>query len=356
MPTLLLFNPDSDLALASGDAHYTPPASAVAMTRDMEHFPQLWARPDDIILLADGQLTDAEGNTLALPLTAVAPTLTAVRPWGWNALLLNRLRTLRLPGHLLPTDAQLASYRAYASRHTAVRLLAGLRASWPDAFARGGGLVGHSAWCVSDAGVQDAVGRFGPSVLKAPWSGSGRGVRFIPTGVCCPKDEAWIRKILRQQGGVEVEPLYARRQDFAMEFMAYHGTVCYEGLSVFDTTPAGVYGGNLVAPEHIREARLARMIPVTLLHEVRSRLLHLLNASQLPEWYSGPVGVDMMVVEGGLLHPLVELNLRATMGWVAVQLARKLADGQIMHFRMNNHEGRYGFMLTDESCCPFDFL
>ena len=350
MPSLLLFNPDTDLALASGDAHYTPPASALAMARDMEHFPQLWAAPDDIILLADGQLADADGRVLEMPLSAVAPTLTAVLPWGWNALLLQRLRTLQLPARLLPTDAQLASYRACASRHTAVSLLARLRQSWSAAFAPGGGLVGHSAWCVDQAQVQAAIARFGPSVLKAPWSGSGRGIRFIPTGVCSPKDEAWLHKVLRRQGGVEVEPLYQRVQDFAMEFMAHRGTVSYEGLSVFDTSPHGVYSGNLVAPEAVRQARLARFIPVKLLHQVRTRLLSLLNAAQLPEWYSGPVGVDMMVVEGGLLHPLVEVNLRATMGWVAVQLARRLADGQLMYFRMNNHDGRYGFELTDESC------
>lgn len=41
--------------------------------------------------------------------------------------------------------------------------------------------------------------------------------------------------------------------------------------------------------------------------------------------YTGPFGIDMMVVEGNagkgfLLHPCVEINLRRTMGHVALSL------------------------------------
>lgn len=345
MSALLLFNPDTDLALASGDAHYTPPASALTMARDMQEFPCLWAGPADVVMLADGRLVDASGRRLDQALPDVASSLTAVRPWGWNPLLVSRLRKAGLPDRLLPTDAQMAAYRAWASRHTAVGQLNRLRHEWPDAFAEGGLLVGESAWCTSEPEVKAALLRFGPSVLKAPWSGSGRGVRFLPSGTCSPKDADWVRRVLRQQGGVEAEPLYNKRQDFAMEFVASGGQVRYEGLSVFSTNHCGVYSGNLVAPEHVREARLTATVPATLLHEVRQRVLRLLNMSQLPEWYAGPVGVDMMVVDGGRLHPLVEINLRATMGWVAVQLARRLSDGQTMLFTMANSDGHYGFRL-----------
>jgi hypothetical protein len=36
--------------------------------------------------------------------------------------------------------------------------------------------------------------------------------------------------------------------------------------------------------------------------------------------YQGIVGIDMMVVRGGLIHPCVEINLRMNMGVVAMKL------------------------------------
>lgn len=47
------FNPENDLALASGDAHYTPPASARQMARDLQSLPRLWAKAGDWVLLID---------------------------------------------------------------------------------------------------------------------------------------------------------------------------------------------------------------------------------------------------------------------------------------------------------------
>ena len=47
--------------------------------------------------------------------------------------------------------------------------------------------------------------------------------------------------------------------------------------------------------------------------------------------YEGPLGVDMMLVktaQGIMLHPCIEVNLRRTMGYVALDVARaRLALG-----------------------------
>ena len=47
--------------------------------------------------------------------------------------------------------------------------------------------------------------------------------------------------------------------------------------------------------------------------------------------YTGPFGVDMMIVtsdrqEGFLLHPCVEINLRRTMGHVALSIPHQATD------------------------------
>ena len=198
MSALLFFNPENDLALASGDAHYTPPASALAMARDLQLFPCLWASADDFILLRDGQVASSLppwgesegglGRVVASSVAAIAHRITSVRPWGWSPLVLRQLRDAGVPERLLPTDAQMKAYRTWSSRQTAVRLLARLRHEWPEAF-----LVGDSVWCESEADVAAAHERFGRLMLKAPWSGSGRGIRPVPEGLK-EKDMEWVRR------------------------------------------------------------------------------------------------------------------------------------------------------------------
>ena len=94
----------------------------------------------------------------------------------------------------------------------------------------------------------------------------------------------------------------------------------YVGLSLFETNN-GSYTGNIVAAEEEKAARLRRYLPGEVMSDVRRRLERYFSESAFRD-YSGPLGVDMMVVakDGGngfLLHPCVEINVRRTMGHVA---------------------------------------
>ena len=324
---VLHFNPENDLALASNDPNYTPPASARLLASDLTDFPEWWHIEKDIIL-----------------------------PWGWSPLAVRQLQQLGVPKALLPTSAEIADYRTKASRQTAVLLLDRLRKAWPEPF-HSHLLIGESIWCETDRNVLRAIELFGSTaMLKAPWSGSGRGLHPVRSLPLNEKDYTWIRRTLRLQGGVEVEPLYINKVcDFAMEFWVENGQVRYEGLSLFETTDGGVYAGNLVANETEKETRLSRYLSPALLDEVRSHLAHLLNEAEIPTWYRGPLGVDMLVansVSSTLpshnfysLHPLLEINLRMTMGWVALQLQRELAEGETGIFKIDHSGGHYRAVL-----------
>ena len=324
---VLHFNPENDLALASNDPNYTPPASARLLASDLTDFPEWWHIEKDIIL-----------------------------PWGWSPLAVRQLQQLGVPKALLPTSAEIADYRTKASRQTAVLLLDRLRKAWPEP-CHSHLLIGESIWCETDRDVLRAIELFGSTaMLKAPWSGSGRGLHPVRSLPLNEKDYTWIRRTLRLQGGVEVEPLYINKVcDFAMEFWVENGQVRYEGLSLFETTDGGVYAGNLVANEMEKETRLSRYLSPALLDEVRSHLAHLLNEAEIPTWYRGPLGVDMLVansVSSTLpshnfysLHPLLEINLRMTMGWVALQLQRELAEGETGIFKIDHSGGHYRAVL-----------
>ena len=383
------FNPENDLALASGDAHYTPPASARQMARDLQSLPCLWAKAGDWVLLEDPPpaLPQREGvescdHSILSPSKVTTPSLEGRAgegstgggstgggsspskgnrflplregggrvyplPWGWSPLAVRQLQERGVPSRLLPTPEQMADYRAASSRHLAVRLLEQMRHLERTVF-DDGQLVGQSTWCTTLAAVSEACRRYGPTMLKAPWSGSGRGLHPVREQLST-RDEAWVQHTLQRQGAVEAEPLYDRIRDFAMEFWAEHGRVSYSGLSLFATTPGGVYAGNLIAPEADKERILSRHVSLHLLARVRSRLLHLLSTCGLPPWYTGPLGVDMMIAAnpaGAALHPLVEVNLRMTMGWVALQLTPQLPPGRHGRFSIHSADGHYHHEIT----------
>ena len=165
--------------------------------------------------------------------------------------------------------------------------------------------------------------------MKAPWSSSGRGVRFID-GEINDYQLRWIQNIIDKQGSVIVEPYYHKVRDFGMEFESDgKGCVRYLGLSLFHTKN-GAYTGNLIATEDEKQELLSAYISVDLLKSVREivcdRLGRLFSGK-----YQGPFGLDMMIVatndkEGFLLHPCVEINLRRTMGHVALSIP-PFADG-----------------------------
>jgi hypothetical protein len=67
-----------------------------------------------------------------------------------------------------------------------------------------------------------------------------------------------------------------------------------------------------------------------------------LASAEFRQFYKGPFGVDMMVVareecNGFMLHPCVEINLRRTMGHVALHLSN-LVSGlpKVMQIEYNN--------------------
>ena len=100
-----------------------------------------------------------------------------------------------------------------------------------------------------------------------------------------------------------------------MEFSVTDSCIRYEGLSLF-TTHNGAYTGNVIATESVKRQALSRYLSLDLLDSVCDAIVSHLDLSG----YEGPFGIDMMVVKGGLLHPCVEINLRRTMGHVALAL------------------------------------
>lgn len=331
---LLIFNPEHDLALAANLSRFTAPHAGRSLRHDLGYLPMVSARPEDWVLVDD---EDAAREALRhLPFKPEGRLVSRdefarlmshldhdeplkIQPWGWDLSLRQNLIDLNVPTKSLPSIARLnrwrlMSHRAWAATH----LLDPLQGQ--------AGVVGESYQLTRYNQLKGLLVRLGQAVAKAPWSSSGRGIRYLDAANMTPQQWGWLNNVISRQGSVMIEPYYNKVLDFGMEFKADStGRMSMCGLSLFGTHK-GAYTGNIIDSEEEKWSILAQYVDTSLVKSIRDRLLFLLE-KELKGIYIGCLGVDMMVVrtpQGNAVHPCVELNLRITMGHIALQLYERL--------------------------------
>ena len=291
-----IFNPEHDLCLAAGDVNFIPPATAVRFAQE-----RAW-------------------------ITGYMPKLQCggvIVPWGWNAVLKRKLMDEGWPKEDLPSDEQLEFIRENSRREQAQELLAYINNSLYTAEPYSTAYLLPDSYRIvarSMEEIESFLQRHNKIVLKAPLSGSGKGVRFV-TGELMETDRGWCHRTLQKQGTVMVEQKMAIQQEFAMLFECLPAVesgqsyVTFRGYSMF-YAKNGAYKGNILASNEYMEEILIKYIPYSILHKVQNEVAAWLQR-KLQGRYSGFVGVDMFIGEGGMFNPAMEINLRMTMGLIA---------------------------------------
>ncbi len=321
--TLHVFNPDHDIALAANLDNFTPPRAGRELHRDLGWLPVLWAESGDIVYTMQDDVS-----------TSQMAAVTHVEPWGWDRALLATLLRKGVRPSVMPTVEQVEVIRQLSHRRNTIAILSSLRKDFD---------VLLPLECTSMDEAKTAIATFGHAVLKSPWSSSGRGVRFVSDGNVTNADLGWMKNVISLQGSVMVEKRYSKILDFGMEFHAEaDGSVCYSGLSLF-VTSGGAYVGNVLATETAKRKMLdsVAVVQVDKLQEMLCSTL----ATFLACRYSGPLGVDMMVMDGGTIHPCVEVNLRRTMGHVALHLSP--SDGAVSRVMKVVYTGKDYKLIID---------
>jgi hypothetical protein len=211
-------------------------------------------------------------------------------------------------------------YACLTSRRTAARCLTEIQRLLPD-FDFPAAPVFFSRPDEIESYLRRHPGSF---VLKAPYSSSGRGLIWLNENRPDHSDWNRIKGILRKQGAAGLERKLNKTLDFALEFASDgKGNLRYEGLSVFDTNTRGGYLGNrLQAQSDLRKLLLTYVGEEALLRvkEAAAQAIRRMYAN----CYAGYLGVDMLIYqrEDGScgVHPCVEINLRRTMGLLAIRL------------------------------------
>ena len=242
-----------------------------------------------------------------------------VEPWGWDLALRAALVRYGVSPDACADEAVIAAVRECSHRRYTAEVL-----HYLISFDYLPSFLDCPVEATSVEAVESYVARRRRLVIKAPWSSSGRGVRFID-GELSDFHRGWLRNVIALQGCVMVEPYYPKVKDFGMEFEALpDGQIHYLGLSLFETHN-GAYTGNVIASEEDKREMICRYVSVDLLDDVRAKVTDALSCV-IGRRYTGPLGVDMMILskpcaEGFLIHPCVEINLRRTMGHVAIEMA-----------------------------------
>lgn len=320
---ICIFNPEHDLCLANGDENYIPPTSAMQFGKDCK----------DIMKMVYGEGARCfSSQELSLCPSAVDTIIS----WGWNAMLRRQLIKANVPESLLPSSQQLDNIRHLQHRATAMQCLAWLSRQTGSKYP----VYRIDGNHIELSGLDALLEKHGKLLLKAPWSGSGRGLRWL-NGVASEKDIEWITHVAKQQGCIMAEPWFVVLQEFAMEFWI-GAEVRFVGYSLFSSR-AGVYQGNELLSDHAVEQRLNEFVPMAQLRHILLLLTHWLLRNVQP-FYRGPLGVDMFVhasERGPRIRPCSEINFRHTMGLVAHEYYLRHPEDEGKFFTITHEKKQY---------------
>ena len=320
--SLHYFNPANDLALALDLQNYTPPPAAVELAKAGGCLP-LWYGKSGDSFITDGLNREWYERIVSQFDIDVSPWNHSIdnwqpTPWGWSKVAKTFFKKQGFHDEDLPSDQELSEIRALSGRKSSVFLAEDLHKEGlcPEEF------VGRVINDKNDA--VDFVKKYGDVIFKLPWSSSGRGQIRVGRSDEFFKHSQAVLGAIKRYGYVTAEKFHRDKvADFALLF-EIKDTVEFRGLSFFETEANGDYSCNFLESNEMILERLVNLGVKGIDNLVKGLFSSL--EKLLYKKYQGPLGIDMMVLEGGRVVPCVEINLRMTMGFVARYLYDKYID------------------------------
>ena len=313
---LHIFNPENDLALADGGLSYCPPPTAMCIANELASLPLWYAGKGDVVSMPAEHVKFREEMATVFDLpnvyaSTVKQAVTSLAPWGWSAQMRHRFKAMGFGKEQLPADDEIEKMRNLSSRMLTIEILTALRDAGIDTPPLPQ-YINNLDEAVAFVNDHDRC------VVKAPWSGSGKGIMW---GIGTAEEPMvhFCKGIIRRQGGVVCEHFLNARQEFAMEFYAIDGRVEFAGYSLF-TAENGAYVGNLLTTDSEIEEQLSQYIATETLTTVKQHLCVVMQRRLAGCGYLGDFGGDMMIYDNGdgcRLNPCMEVNLRMNMGVVS---------------------------------------
>jgi hypothetical protein len=307
------------------------------MTADLSLLPLWYGDTGDYVLV--DKTTEATQFLSSLPSSLLPPVMPVslsepahriaetgdrveAAPWGLSPQSARLFESLRKQITTLATLPFQETHIRLTGRRTAAECLHRVRTLLPEMQA-----PALPCFCTTPDEIRHFMAAYHPPfLLKMPYSCSGRGLYRLTKNELDEPALRWIGGALKRQNEVSIEQALDKVCDFAMEFISDgNGQTDYVGLSVFNTQPKGAFDSCLLGSPDFLESKLLSCVSDTLLWEVRKAVATALTET-FGSLYKGYLGVDMLIYRHAgtfAVHPVVEVNLRYTMGLVALQLSRR---------------------------------
>jgi hypothetical protein len=311
-------NADFEVELAHPTGTYRRAPAFDALNRSLAPNLLYLTSPGDALLFdepwSDNLRAEADRRKVELLSTKGAPPQNSrvFTPWGWTQ---DAIRTGEAVGSIV--------------RPITIDIVARVNSKlWSFEVEKELGVsLRGSAACSSVEELEHAVKLACPAgedkwVIKSPFGFAARD-RVLGRGPTLDGPQAtWSKRRLSKGESLIFQPWLdvIREYGVVMEIAA-DGEQSILGISDLQTngagTPTGYMLGRPPSPNRVRELE-------TVARFVARRLFD--------EGYHGPVGIDALEHTGGL-HPLLEINARYTMGFVAVAVERELKPSEPQFWR-----------------------
>lgn len=323
---LWYMNADFETELSAGGSVYRRPHFFAALNARLA--PQfLWlASPGDSLLLdepwPDSLARDSERRGVELLLRQDSTRKQFDKmftPWGWTQSVLALGETV---------GAQVSTVSPETIRRVNSKL-------WSHALEEELGVALKGAACASQfAELQQAVSRACPHVddkwvIKSPFGFAARE-RVLGRGPRLEGAQAtWAKRQFMKGGSLIFQPWLERVREYGVTFeIKPDGEIEIFGVSDLQTNGAGTGTGYLLG----RKIDAGRLIEL-------EEIARIVGARLFQEGYVGPAGVDAVEHTRGL-HPLLEVNARYTMGFIALAVERLLRPQAPMLWKLEAGFGK----------------
>ncbi len=328
---LHFFNPGHETAILNASPYYIAPENVLKMQHDLAYLPAWYGEPHDWVWVKD-DFPFSFYDELILHFPEIPKPVNEkstifhkqqkLTCWGITP---QALHYFEKPNQQHDLNLKIPEWReefkTLTSRMSAKECLETLCNAIPEV----SHLLVPKVFTTMDMIERYVLRQRRALLVKAPYSSSGRGLLWLRNGLG-NKERDVLRGILKKQPFVTVEPIVQKEYDFSMQFFSDEdGTICFIGYSIFKTNEKGAYEKSFLHSQKEIEKFLVTFIPLPLLEKVKRELLLFLQKQYAP-FYQGPISIDMMIysnVNGFELHPCVEINMRYSMGFLAVQLFRR---------------------------------
>ncbi|MCL3780553.1 hypothetical protein EMN47_09170 [Prolixibacteraceae bacterium JC049] len=341
-PDVYIFNPTCEMAIANGTVAWQPSRFLRQFEIDLELLPMFTATESDWVIVEQLPSRDfiekLNGEGFSIPSFILDRELKkgdvrkiskgALKPWGWSPALYHKFKSWQKSwGGQFKQSPMLEwhdSVKELYSRETALQVLRGVgeELGWSKE-------KRYPKACHNIEELVQIHKENGQSMIKAPWSSSGRGVQPVVAEAIDRQILKWSSSVLKQQGKIMIEPLLDRVLDFAFQFKYEKGKASYLGTSWFFTDENGKYQGNwLKRPEQHLDSDVLNLIDFQETKIVNALKKHL--ELRFSDNYEGYLGVDAMVYRTGSgkleIQPCMEINVRMNMGILAMELEKVVGE------------------------------